>query len=149
MQAAFAMWQLVVQLAVRAPTSGSPASSAAKRCMFSGVVAPVLQILLVAWPAAHDKPGSQISCLWPQVPFFLFAFKPLLCLLGARVWNCWRFLLQLSAMSGERSSLCHSLSMTIAGIMKIAVYSKLNSDAFPVSITHVPKDVKLASHLSQ
>ena len=72
MQAAFAMWQLMVQLAVRAPTSGSPASSAAKRSLFSGVVAPVLQILLLALPAAHDKQGGQTSCLWPQVCVFIF-----------------------------------------------------------------------------
>ena len=78
MQAAFAMWQLMVQLAVRAPTSNSPASNAAKWSLFSGVVAPVLQALLFTLPAAHDKPGGQTSCLWPQVHFFLFACKSLL-----------------------------------------------------------------------
>lgn len=75
MQAAFAMWQFMVQLAVRAPTSGSPASSAAKRTLFSGVIGPVLHILIHVPPAVDVKQGGQTSSLWPQVLLVIFATK--------------------------------------------------------------------------
>lgn len=75
MQAAFTLWQFMVQLAVRAPTSGSPASTAAKRSLFSGVVGPVLHILIHAPPAADVKQGGQTSSLWFQVLLFNFAVQ--------------------------------------------------------------------------
>ena len=87
MQAAIAMWQLMVQLAVRAPTSGSPASSAAKCSLLSGVVAPVLQILLLTTPTAHDKQGGQTSCLLPQVSVFIFAIEKPKCSSRKVFWN--------------------------------------------------------------
>lgn len=65
-QAALVAWQHMVLLASKAPTSGSPASIAAKRSLFAGMVTPVLQLLIVVPPGAHTQQGAHPS-LCPQV----------------------------------------------------------------------------------
>lgn len=80
MQAALTTWQHMVLLASKAPTSGSPASNAAKRSLFSGVVTPVLQLLLHVPPGALTQQGNhQGDSLWSQVCLLhsrLFGLSP-------------------------------------------------------------------------
>lgn len=61
MQAALSTWQHMVLLASKAPTSGSPASTAAKRSLFAGMVMPVLQLLILVPPGAHTQQGAHPS----------------------------------------------------------------------------------------
>ena len=64
-----ATWQHMVQVASKAPTSGSAASNAAKCSLFAGIITSVLKTLVLAPPVINDKAGGN-NCqgsLWLQV----------------------------------------------------------------------------------
>ena len=73
MQAALVTWEHMVLLASKAPTSGSPASVAAKRSLFAGVLTPVLQLLILVPPGAHNQQGAHPSLCSQVLPLDFIA----------------------------------------------------------------------------